>query len=208
MNNDLDKLNGLNNQSTETPEPTMTPIEPTPMPTYEAPSMPEAPVQPMPTYEAPSIPEAPVQPTPTYEAPSMPETPAQPMPTYEAPSMPETPAQPMPTYEAPSMSETPAQPMPTYEAPSMSEAAPAQSPVEQANVNPMAAVENLNKEDVMEEALSHTNQYSPFEAPKQEVNKDVKRTSNKGAYILIGIIFVIMLLFIIFLPQISKLFGW
>ena len=145
---------------------------------------------------------------PTYEAPSMPETPAQPMPTYEAPSMPETPAQPMPTYEAPSMSETPAQPMPTYEAPSMSEAAPAQSPVEQANVNPMAAVENLNKEDVMEEALSHTNQYSPFEAPKQEVNKDVKRTSNKGAYILIGIIFVIMLLFIIFLPQISKLFGW
>ena len=176
MNNDLDKLNGLNNQSTETPEPTMTPIEPTPMPTYEAPSMPEAPVQPMPTYEAPSIPEAPVQPTPTYEAPSMPETPAQPMPTYEAPSM--------------------------------SEAAPAQSPVEQANVNPMAAVENLNKEDVMEEALSHTNQYSPFEAPKQEVNKDVKRTSNKGAYILIGIIFVIMLLFIIFLPQISKLFGW
>ena len=76
------------------------------------------------------------------------------------------------------------------------------------NVDPMAAVENLNKDDAMEEALSHTNQYSPFEAPKQEVNKDVKRTSNKGAYILIGIIFIIMLLFIIFLPQISKLFGW
>ena len=149
MNNDLDKLNGLNNQSTETAEPTMTPIEPTPMPTSVAPTMPEA---------------------------------------------------------------VPAQPMPTYGAPTMPEAAPVQpvSTVEQANnsVNPMAAVENLNKEDAMEEALSHTNQYSPFEAPKQEVNKDVKRTSNKGAYILIGIIFIIMLLFIIFLPQISKLFGW
>ena len=166
MNNDLDKLNGLNNQSTETAEPTMTPIEPTPMPTSVAPTMPEAvPAQPMPTYGAPTMPEA---------------VPAQPVPTSVAPTMPEA---------------VPVQPVPT---------------VEQANnnVNPMAAVENLNKEDAMEEALSHTNQYNPFEAPKQEVNKEVKKTSNKGAYILIGIIFVIMLLFIIFLPQISKLFGW
>ena len=115
MNNDLDKLNGLNNQSMTSSNSTMSPVQSTPMPTVE----------------------------------------------------------------------------------------PANN-----NVNPMAAVENLNKEDAMEEALSHTNQYSPFEAPKQEVNKDVKRTSNKGAYILIGIIFIIMLLFIIFLPQISKLFGW
>ena len=60
----------------------------------------------------------------------------------------------------------------------------------------------------MEEALSHTNQYSPFEAPKQEVNQEVKKTNNKGAYILIGIILIIMILFIIFLPQISKLLGW
>ena len=65
-----------------------------------------------------------------------------------------------------------------------------------------------NKEEAMEEALSHTNQYSPFEAPKQEVNKEVKKTNNKGAYIFIGIIFAILLLFIIFLPQISKLIGW
>lgn len=74
--------------------------------------------------------------------------------------------------------------------------------------DPMSAVANLNKEEAMEEALSHTTQYSPFEAPKQEVNQEVKKTSNKNAYIFIGIIFAIMLLFIIFLPQISKLFGW
>lgn len=75
--------------------------------------------------------------------------------------------------------------------------------------DPMAAVANLNKEEAMEEALSHTTQYSPFEAPKQEVNQEVKKdANNKSAYIFIGIIFLIMLLFIIFLPQISKLFGW
>lgn len=78
----------------------------------------------------------------------------------------------------------------------------------QVQPNPMSAVANLNKEEAMEEALSHTTQYSPFEAPKQEVNQEVKKTSNKNAYIFIGIIFAIMLLFIIFLPQISKLFGW
>ena len=76
------------------------------------------------------------------------------------------------------------------------------------NVDPMSAVANLNKDEAMEEALSHTTQYSPFEAPKQEVNQEVKKTSNKNAYIFIGIIFAIMLLFIIFLPQISSLFGW
>ena len=76
------------------------------------------------------------------------------------------------------------------------------------NVDPMSAVANLNKDEAMEEALSHTTQYSPFEAPKQEVNQEVKKTNNKSAYIFIGIIFAIMLLFIIFLPQISNLFGW
>ncbi len=78
----------------------------------------------------------------------------------------------------------------------------------QTNVDPMSAVANLNKDEAMEEALSHTTQYSPFEAPKQEVNHEVKKKSNKSAYIFIGIIFAIMLLFIIFLPQISSLFGW
>lgn len=78
----------------------------------------------------------------------------------------------------------------------------------QTNVDPMAAVANLNKEEAMEEALSHTNQYTPFEAPKQEVLETTKKESNKSAYILIGIIVVIMALFILFLPQISKMFGW
>lgn len=75
-------------------------------------------------------------------------------------------------------------------------------------VDPISAVANLNKEEAMEDALSHTTQYSPFEAPTPEVNQEVKKSSNKGAYIFIVIIFIIMLLFIIFLPQISKLFGW
>ena len=85
---------------------------------------------------------------------------------------------------------------------------PEVAPAQQVDANPMEAVSNLNKEEAMEEALSHTNQYSPFEAPKQEVNQEVKKTNNKGAYILIGIILIIMILFIIFLPQISKLLGW
>jgi len=75
-------------------------------------------------------------------------------------------------------------------------------------VDPMAAVASLNKEEAMEEALSHTNQYTPFEVPKQEVATSQKTESSKSAYILMIVIIVIMALFIIFLPQISKLFGW
>ena len=75
-------------------------------------------------------------------------------------------------------------------------------------VDPMAAVNNLNKEDAMEEALSHTNQYTPFELPKQEVIETPKKESSKSAYVLIAIIVIIMAVFIAFLPQISKLFGW
>ena len=111
-------------------------------------------------------------------------------------SMPEVASTPMPEVAPAPMPEVTPAPMP--------EVAPAQ----QVDANPMEAVSNLNKEEAMEEALSHTNQYSPFEAPKQEVNQEVKKTNNKGAYILIGIILIIMILFIIFLPQISKLLGW
>ena len=72
----------------------------------------------------------------------------------------------------------------------------------------MAAVSNLNKEEAMEDALSHTTQYSPFELPKQEVNQEIKKTSKTGVFMFFGLIFLIMLLFILFLPQIFKLFGW
>ena len=75
-------------------------------------------------------------------------------------------------------------------------------------VDPMAAVASLNKEEAMEEALSHTNQYTPFEAPKQEVIATPKQTNSKSSLIILAIIIVIMALFIAFLPQISKLFGW
>ena len=78
----------------------------------------------------------------------------------------------------------------------------------QQQIDPMAAVSNLNKEEAMEEALSHTNQYSPFEVPKQEVLQTQKTESSKTAYVLIAIIVIIMALFIFFLPQISKMFGW
>ncbi len=76
------------------------------------------------------------------------------------------------------------------------------------NVDPISVVANLNKDEAMEEALSHTTQYSPFEVPKQEVNQEVNKKNNKSIYIFIGVIFAIMALFIFFLPQISNLFGW
>ena len=69
-------------------------------------------------------------------------------------------------------------------------------------------MDNLNKEEAMEEALSHTTQYSPFEIKQEEVNQEVNKKGDKKSLIFIIIIFAIMLLFIIFLPQISKLFGW
>lgn len=80
---------------------------------------------------------------------------------------------------------------------------------ENPQVDPMRAVANLNKEEAMEEALSHTNQYSPFELPKQEVVETSKKQDTKSSYTLIIVILIIMALFIIFLPQISKMFlGW
>lgn len=69
-------------------------------------------------------------------------------------------------------------------------------------------ISNINKEEVMEEALSHTSQYTPFEAPKQEIIETPKQENSKSTYILIFIILLIMALFIVFLPQISKLLGW
>ena len=76
------------------------------------------------------------------------------------------------------------------------------------SVNQMATVNSLNKEDVMDEALSHTNQYPPFEMPKQEVIETPRKENPRSTIILIAIIIFIMALFIIFLPQISRLFGW
>ena len=128
-----------------------------------------------------------------------------PMPAVEpnsVPAMGPTPVQTAEPVSMPAMGPTPVQ---TAEPASMPEVQP--TPVQTMGPTSMPEI-NLNKEDIMEEALSHTNQYSPFEAPKQEVNMEVKKSNNKGAYILIAIIMLVMLLFIIFLPQISKLFGW
>lgn len=79
---------------------------------------------------------------------------------------------------------------------------------QQTPIDPMAAVTNLNKEEAMEEALSHTTQYSPFQAQVVEIKPELEQANNKKAYIVIGIIVAIIALFIIFLPQISNLFGW
>jgi len=103
---------------------------------------------------------------------------------------------------APTMSAQPTQP--TYTAPYVQ---PNTNMASQ-TVDPMAAVTSLNKEDAMEEALSHTNQYTPFEAPKQDVVAETNNGNSKAGYILMIVIAIIMALFIIFLPQISNLFGW
>ena len=158
--------------------------------------------EPTPTPMPGPIPAPMQEPTP---APMQEPTPAPMQEPTPAPMQEPTPA-PMP---GPTPASMPAAPTPMPAAPTPMPEAPTpmpEVPTEQKNVND--AVSNLNKEEAMEEALSHTNQYSPFEAPKQEVNKEVKKTNNKGAYIFIGIIFAILLLFIIFLPQISKLIGW
>ena len=79
---------------------------------------------------------------------------------------------------------------------------------QQPQPDPMAALANLSKEDAMEAALSHTNKYTPFEAQKQEILEEPKKENSKSVWLFLGIIFAVLLLFIIFLPQISNLFGW
>ena len=76
--------------------------------------------------------------------------------------------------------------------------------------NPMDVVTSLNKEEAMEEALSHTTQFSPFEISKEEVREEVEKNkkSDKKTLTFMIVIFILLILFIIFLPQISKLFGW
>ena len=185
MNNDINKFN---EQNTPVESTSMPAVEPTPMPAVEPTPMPAVEPTPMPAVEPTPMPA--VEPTP------MPAVEPTPMPAVEPTSMQAVEPTPMPAVEPTSMQAVEPTPMQAVES----------TPT--TDVNPMEAVSNLNKDEAMEEALSHTNQYSPFEAPKQEVNKETKKTNNKSAYIFIGIIFAIMLLFIIFLPQISKLFGW
>ncbi len=182
MNNDLNNIYGVNNDSTLDPTRESNPtIEPTPMPAVEPNSVPAMGPTPVQTAEPVSM--SAMGPTPVQTA-----EPA------SVQTMGPTPVQ---TVEPVSMSAMGPTPVQTAEPASVQTMGPTSMPEI-----------NLNKEDIMEEALSHTNQYSPFEAPKQEVNMEVKKSNNKGAYILIAIIMLVMLLFIIFLPQISKLFGW
>ena len=105
------------------------------VPTTE--SMPQQPIQPTPAMPqqpvgpAPAMPQQPVQPTPV-----MPQQPDQPTPV-----MPQQPVQPAPTMPQQPVGPTPVMP---------------QQPTQEANaVDPMSAVSNLNKEEAMEEALSH-----------------------------------------------------
>lgn len=67
----------------------------------------------------------------------------------------------------------------------------------------------INKDEAMEEALSHTTKYSPFETPKPEVaeiteNEHVNRSRN--GLILVIILFVILFIAVLLIPKISTLF--
>ncbi len=73
--------------------------------------------------------------------------------------------------------------------------------------NSMDVMNNLNKQEAMEEALSRTNKYSPFEAPVSEIVEEEKQ-EDKNILVFVIILAVIMSLFIFFLPQISNLLGW
>lgn len=95
-----------------------------------------------------------------------------------------------------------------YVQPAYQQAAPVAPQPGQMQVDPMTAVTNLNKEEAMEEALSHTTQYSPFQAQVAEIRPETEQANNKKALIIIGAIVVIVALFIMFLPEISNLFGW
>ena len=66
---------------------------------------------------------------------------------------------------------------------------------------------NLNREGAMEEALSRTTQYTPFEVPKEQLQNQQSEDPKSGL-ILVIIIVIIAGLFILFLPTISSLFGW
>lgn len=71
-----------------------------------------------------------------------------------------------------------------------------------------APVTGLNREEAMEEALSHTIQYTPFEAPKTEQQPVSKKENDKKARIFLFVILIILIIFIALLPTISNLFGW
>lgn len=81
------------------------------------------------------------------------------------------------------------------------------NPINQ-NPEPVNVAPNLNKEEIMEEALSRTNQYTPFEAPKTDTQEPHGKENNKKTMIFLIAIFVIMIAFILLLPVISKMFGW
>ena len=72
------------------------------------------------------------------------------------------------------------QPVQPTQSQSFANAQPVPPTQEVNTVDPISVVTNLNKEEAMEEALSHTTQYSPFEVPKQEVNQEAKKTNSKS----------------------------
>ena len=61
--------------------------------------------------------------------------------------------------------------------------------------NLMDVVTSLNKEEAMEEALSHTTQFSPFEIPKEEVKEEVEKNkkSDKKTLTFMIVIFILLI---------------
>lgn len=60
----------------------------------------------------------------------------------------------------------------------------------------------LNRENLMEEALSHTTKYSPFVLPKEEEVEEPEK-ENKGRIAFIIILFAILFLAVLLIPKIS-----
>lgn len=63
----------------------------------------------------------------------------------------------------------------------------------------------LNRENIMEEALSHTTKYSPFVLPKEEEKEEVEN-ENKGSIVFIIVLFAILFLAVLLIPKISTWF--
>lgn len=63
----------------------------------------------------------------------------------------------------------------------------------------------LNRENIMEEALSHTTKYSPFVLPKEEEQEEPEK-ENKGSVVFIIVLFAILFLAVLLIPKISTWF--
>jgi len=63
----------------------------------------------------------------------------------------------------------------------------------------------INREDVMEDALSHTTRFTPFKLENEE-DEMTNKNNNKGVAFII-ILFALLMAFVLLLPKISEIIG-